>query len=158
MTRLKKISHGVRHWFAYLLIELPARRIGMDHLIERLEKSNGLLERRITAASRRPQNQDILSRMIGIERWGQRCLRAALGEPLHLEDYEAFCPSGQAWSELHDTLRAARQNTIRLGKTLRMAGVDPTTLIPHNQFGEMSLLGWLYYLNLHANLVSLRLT
>lgn len=156
MIKLKNISRGVQHWMAFLLIELPARRIGMDHLIERLEKSIGLLDRRILAASRRPRNQDILAHMIGIERWGQRHLRIALGESQHLEEYDAFRPSGKAWNELYDALRSSRQSTVRLSKSLRMAGVDPATPIPHNQFGEISLIGWLYYLNLHANIESLR--
>jgi hypothetical protein len=95
--------------------------------------------------------------MIGIERWELRRIRVALGEPVINEEYDAYRPAEQDWSQLRASLRSARLATIAMGKTLRMAGVDANTRIMHNQFGEISLLGWLFYLDLHARIESMRI-
>jgi hypothetical protein len=38
-----------------------------------------------------------------------------------------------------------------------MAGIDPNQPIAHSNFGEISLAGWLVYLDLHARFESLQL-
>lgn len=142
---------------AKIFIERPARRMGIDNLITRLEKSGQKLEKRLAGVSGRQKNQEIIVHVIGIERWGLRRMHAALGEPVTDEEYHAYCPAERKWPQLLDSLRATRQATVAMGKTIRMARVDANTRIYHNQFGEISLLGWLYYLDIHARLESMRI-
>jgi len=157
MDLLCSINRRLQRAIAHLIIEQPARSLGIDRLITRLEKSGQKLEKRFASMDGRLKNQEIITHVIGIERWGLRRIRVALGEPAVDEEYDAYCPTAQDWPGLQASLRAARQATIAMGKTIRMAGVDANTRIKHNQFGEISLLGWLYYLEKHANLESMRI-
>lgn len=152
---INQIVGSVRSAVAALVIELPARWMGMDRLIQRLEKDGKTLGQRVAAG--RPSNAAVLAHMIGIERWGQRRIRVALGEPLSVEEYDRYRPAETDISALRSIFQNTRQGTISLCKSLRMAGVDPQTRILHNQFGEISLLGWFYYLCLHARIESLRI-
>jgi hypothetical protein len=154
---MKRTLQAIQHFIALLIIELPARAAGLDRLITRLEKNGQALEKRFLKTNDRPANQQILTHMIGIERWGQRRLRVALGEALVPEEYDHYRPEQQDWRKLQETFLSVRQETVSLGKSLRMAGVDPNTSIHHNQFGEISLLGWFYYLNLHASIESFQI-
>lgn len=157
MNILGQTLQGAKQGIAHILIELPARSTGMDRLIQRLELSGQQLSKKIRAIKGRPTNQKTLAHIIGIERWGQRRLRVALGEPFILEEYDSYRPTTQDWDQLLQTFHATRQETISLCKSLRMAGVDFSTRIQHNQFGEISLLGWLFYLHIHASIESARI-
>jgi hypothetical protein len=84
-------------------------------------------------------------------------MRVALGEPLLQEEYNDYRPLETDVPTLRAVFQATRQETVSLCKSLRMAGVDPETRILHNQFGEISLLGWLYYLIFHAGIESRRI-
>jgi len=148
---------GLRSAAAALIIEFPARWIGFDRLIQRLEKGGRALDRRAASTGKRPANAAVLAHIIGIERWGQRRMRVALGEPLLQEEYNDYRPLETDVPTLRAVFQATRQETVSLCKSLRMAGVDPGTRIYHNQFGEISLLGWLYYLIFHAGIESLRI-
>lgn len=154
---MKRTLQVIQHLIALLIIELPARIAGLNRLITRLEKNGQALEKRFLKINDRAANQQILTHMIGIERWGQRRLRVALGESLVTEEYDHYRPAQQDWRMLQQTFLSVRQETVSLGKSLRMAGVDPNTRILHNQFGEISLLGWFYYLNIHASIESLQI-
>lgn len=158
MDFFRIINLRLHHAVAQLFIELPARRLGINGLISRLEKSGSKLEKRLTTARARQENQAIVTHMIGIERWGLRRIGVVLGEPAVDEGYDDYCPADRDWSQLLASLRSARLATIAMGKTIRMAGVDSNTRVMHNQFGEISLLGWLYYLELHASWESMRIS
>lgn len=157
MEILHQIQRAVIRILAGLLIERPARRRGIDGLLTSLENTGRALEKRASAATGRPRNMQALTHIIGIERWGQRRLRVALGEPTVADLYDSYRPDCKHWDELLDAFRKSRQETISLGKLLRMVGVDPTATVEHNQFGPLTLLGWLYYLDLHAKIESLRI-
>lgn len=143
-------NRGLLRPVSALMFELPAKRIGIDRLIERLERSLTPLEKRAAAVTGRLHNRRILAHMIGIERWSQRRMRVVFGEPLIDDEYEHYLPDAQDYSSLQETFRSTRQATIRLSKSLRMAGIDLSTSIEHNQYGTITLLGWLLYVDLHA--------
>lgn len=148
---------GLRSAAAAVIIELPARWTGIDRLIRRLEKDGAALNKRAAAAADRPSNAAVLAHIIGIERWGQRRMRVALGEPLLSDEYDTYRPAETSVPALRAAFLATRQETVSLCKSLRMAGVDPRTRIHHNQLGSISLLGWLFYLTVHAGVESLRI-
>ena len=157
MSIIHQALGGLRRAFAGLILEAPARRAGIDRLIKTLEKSGQAIEQSAARTSARPSNFDTLAHIIGIERWGQRRMRVALGEPLALEEYDGYRPEEKNWLALREQFRTTRQETISLCKSLRMAGVDPSTRVPHNQFGEITLLGWLLYLTQHAKIESMKI-
>jgi hypothetical protein len=148
---------AILHRIAILIIDFPAGRLGIDRVIAGLERSSLSIDRRLEKVRARPENLETLTHVIGIERWGQRRVRVALGEPLSIDEHDSYLPDYQDWSQLCQTFRAVRQETISLSKSLRMAGVDTATRIFHNQLGDISLLGWLFYLDLHAALESRRI-
>ena len=158
MLQHDKTGNVIWQAISQVLIEFPARRMGFDRLIARLEKSALAIEKRGSKLRGRPNECEVLAHVIGIERWGQRRLRVALGEGLALEEYDTYRPEQQKWESLLSLFLSTRQDTVSLSKSLRMAGVDPTVKIVHNQFGRLSVLGWLSYLNLHASLEILRLS
>jgi hypothetical protein len=126
-------------------------------MIERLDKSGQEIEKRLIAARDRDTNRETLAHITGIEQWGQRRLKIALGELPVQDEYDNYRPQSSDWDELRAYFRKVRQQTLALSRTLRMAGIDPDTHILHNQFGNLTLLGWLYYLHLHASLESKRI-
>ncbi|MCJ7624103.1 MAG: hypothetical protein MUO76_11415 [Anaerolineaceae bacterium] len=92
--------------------------------------------------------------IIGIERWGQRRLRVALGEPFELDEYDEYQPSEDlGWEELIDTFHNARRETAALAKAMGERG-DAHIYIRHNQFGDLSVRSWFRYLDMHANIES----
>lgn len=151
-----KILRNIQAAFISIFLELPARVIGMEGLLNHLENSRLAFQKRMQSLSGRPNNQKILAHIIGIERWGQRRIRVALGELQIDDEYDPYLPPEQDWQFLQEAFLTTRQATIGLGKSLRMAGIDPHMRIQHNQFGAISVLGWLYYLNLHARIESFR--
>lgn len=81
MSILTNIFSSIQHAYAVLFLELPARVMGINRLIRQLEKFPLTFEKKAAVIKGRPGNIEILAHIIGIERWGQRRLRVALGEP-----------------------------------------------------------------------------
>jgi hypothetical protein len=98
-----------------------------------------------------------LSHVVGIERWGQRRLQVALGEPLLMDEYDNYRPARDLdWQGLQAEFQATRRETIALAQRLEQAGAEATR-VNHNSFGDLSVRGWLYYLGRHADLESRRI-
>lgn len=148
---------SLQHACAALAIETPARWTGMDRLIKVLDTSGQSLEKHMHTVKGRAINQNALAHIIGIERWAQRRLCVVLGEALCEDSFATSYPGAQSWTQLVEIFHLTRKETVSLGKSLRMAGIDPEIRIPHHQFGNLSILGWLYYINLQANLISVRI-
>lgn len=89
--------------------------------------------------------------VIGIERWGQRRLRSALGEPLDMGEYDPYSPDDLVkMTDLQEAFLTARAETLRVIDELQKAAIPPDHLIPHNDMGNLTVRGWLHYLNEHA--------
>lgn len=143
----------VMHSAGWLLLNLPARFMSIDSLIEKLEKSGEIVAGRITNAPETYENHKEITHIVGIERWGQQRLKVALGEPFRQEEYDGYRPPKDTpWAGLKDTFEATRQQTLELGMSLK--DCDPAIRINHNTYGPLSVRAWLFYLNIHANLTS----
>lgn len=95
-------------------------------------------------------NRRVLSHLIGIERWGRRRLLVALGEPLINDEYDGYRPRRErTWEELKDTFVQTRRDTVSVAEQL--TAVPAQMRIPHNQFGELTVKDWLFYLRVHAD-------
>jgi hypothetical protein len=146
------MANPLLNLFKYLSFERPAARRSYGELAAALERSAAKLERRLAAAADTPTNRKQLRHIIAIERWGQRRLRVALGEPPVTDESDAYQPpSRTAVPELLALFAAARRETILLARQLEARRIDPASSVVHNQFGILSVRAWLVYLHAHAN-------
>ena len=96
--------------------------------------------------------------IVGIERWSQSRLRAALGEAYLRDEYDSYQPGEELdMSSLAQAFAETRQGTERILTELEAAGVPLSKTVPHNQLGEMTIGGWLSYIIAHAGRESKRL-
>lgn len=140
-----------------LLLVRPGRKHSFAEWAPKLVQDGEAIVQRI-GAKQSPKASATLRHMIGIERWGQRRLRVALGEPFVQDEYDGYQPNvNDDWATLLDAFRTTRQTTVALTQQLAAAGMTDQVLIPHNQFGPLPVRAWLSYLNTHANLESRRI-
>jgi hypothetical protein len=138
-------------------IERQAKKTKLAELAGRLEAGGERLEQRLAQASDSQKNRKKLSHVIGIERWGQRRLQAALGEPLLRDEYDGYRPAPELdWQGLQVEFQTTRQETVALARQLEQAGAEDTR-VRHNEMEELSTRGWLHYLNGHADMECKRL-
>jgi len=139
-------------WGAQLVIERPARKLTLEELILQLELSTKQMAERLKSCVDTHNNRRQLCHVVGIERWGQRRLRVALGEPFLTEEYDHYRPSVErSWHELLDEWNATRQATLALTRDLSQVKTDQELKISHNMYGPLSIKGWLRYLDIHAS-------
>lgn len=149
MTLKERVTQVIARW----LIEGPAKRQGLEKLIDNLRNSGEAFQRDLERIADSENNLKQLRHIIAIERWGQRRLRAVLGEPLILDENHDYKPSQQAsWVSLKEMVVATRAETLSLAELLGRAKVSVQQTVPHNQFGPLSVLAWLRYLETHARL------
>jgi hypothetical protein len=149
---------GIAGWIAGLVLERPVRDLSLSQMVDRLESAGERLAQRLGAASDSPANRSQLRHMVGIERWGHRRLCAVFGEPLVLDEYDDYRPAANlSWDKMRAAFRAARAETVALTRRLEAEGVDSRLTAPHNQWGPLTVRGWLRYLDIHANLEAKRI-
>lgn len=141
-----------------LFIERPARGRSTADLIEALRKSGADLEARYSTATQDQKAHDLLTHIIGIERWSQAKLGCVTGEgSTEVGEYDPFRPARDtAWPDLIALLAQTRADTIALLQRIDAMN-KMQTMVPHNDFGDLSVRGWARYLNAHANLESRKL-
>ena len=145
------IKNAVSRLFRHLMIERPAGKRSLGELTAGLRESGEALARRFAGAEEGDKNVEKLRHIISIERWGQRRLEVGLGEPLMEDESRAYKPAQTEWSALQEEFAKTRGKTLELADALSQKGVDPATTVPHNQFGPLTLRGWLRYLENHAS-------
>lgn len=100
----------------------------------------------------------MINHIIGIERWGQQRLLVLAGEPFARDEYNGYAfSSALPLSELRGHFTTTRRGTVALVNILMLAGISPSRSVPHNDFGDLSLRGWLRYLGMHAEIESRKL-
>lgn len=143
------ITDTLFHLLGDLLFERPAQKKSIEELRTLLQESHRAALQTIEEAPDTDENREILRHVIGIERWGQRRLRVALGEPPIMDEYDAYRPTEDSgMPALRDAFDETRQETIAL--THELARANGITTVRHNQWGELAVRGWLNYLNGHA--------
>lgn len=142
----------------YILLERPYRKKELPQIAGILERSGSRLEQKMRRLDETDRNRIVLRHIIGIERWGQRRLQVALGEPLAQDEYDDYRPERQAaWQDYLADFHHTRARTVSLAHDLHEARVKLSRAIPHNQYGDLTVRGWLRYLEMHAKLESRRL-
>ena len=137
------------HWGAQLILERPAKKMTVDDLLSQLGQSNRHLTEHLNACSDTQANRRQLCHLIGIERWGQRRLRVAFGEPFLTEEYDHYRPSpDRSWEDLKKEWEITRQASLTMFKGF---SEERNIKIEHNQYGSLSVKAWLRYLDIHAS-------
>jgi hypothetical protein len=135
----------------HFVMERSAGKTNLDELQTKLQAASAGLSRQMENGADTPDNRQRASHVIGIERWSQRRLRTLLGEPLVMDEYDSYRPSSDLnLKALGAEFTAARQQTLALIKELRQANCIADKTVPHNEMGNLSVLGWLVYINSHA--------
>jgi hypothetical protein len=135
----------------HAIIEFGVRNKTLNELASILSQSGEHVAKQLAAAANTPVNREQAVHLIGIERWGQRRLRVLLGEPLVMDEYDGYRPAdGKGMTALASAFRSARADTVALVGRLQGAGVAPTATVPHNDMGDLTVRGWLSYLEAHA--------
>lgn len=132
------------------MAERHARGKDIAQLAAELEASGEVMDARLAEARDTPANRDAIAHWVGIERWGQRRVRAVLGEPLLDDGHHPYRPNEADGIEaLRRAFTETRAQTIALAHEVLAAGIDPSTTVRHNDLGALTVTGWLAYLLQH---------
>jgi hypothetical protein len=133
------------------LVQRAARRLTLEELRTNFETSATTISAAMAKAADTPRNRAQANHVIGIERWGQRRLRTLFGQPLVIDEYDGYRPGeNQTISSLRDSFLQTREETLKLVDEIGAANFEEKT-VPHNDLGDISAKGWLYYLESHAS-------
>jgi hypothetical protein len=126
-------------------------------LADVLEANGRTLSQRFAAQADGPKLRETLRHVIGIERWGQRRLRVALGEPFEPGGHRPYRPSDDAdLDRLRVAFATTRADSVALARKLAAPDVDPELRIRHDDLNELGVNAWLAYLDGHANIEARR--
>lgn len=132
--------------------ERRGRQRSLAEAARDLEGSGAHIDAQLAGKPDTPANREAIAHCVGIERWGQSRLRVALGEPLQLDGHHGYRPDPADGIEaLRAAMSDTRATTVALARELVAAGVDPATTVRHNDLGDLTLAGWLAYLEQHAS-------
>ncbi len=143
MTVFGVVSHKYTEWMG--------RKYTLPQLAEKLEQTGQMVYGRMQSARNNDRNQKSARHIIGIERWSQSRVRVALGAPLTMDEYDDYRPAvGLDMDALAQAFAQTRQETIQLVQELQAANVPPTQTVRHNELGDLTVRGWLAYMENHA--------
>jgi hypothetical protein len=146
-TLQKLIGLGLRPF-----AERRARQRTLDEAARDLEQAGARIDAHLAGKPDTPANREAIAHCVGIERWGQSRLRVGLGRPLVMDGHQGYRPDPTLGIEaLRAAMAETRAATVALARELVAAGVDPATTVRHNDLGDLSLAGWLAYLEQHAS-------
>lgn len=145
-------KQGFFQWAGRMMFERPARGLSVVELASTLSSSGDEVRERAAAKEGTPANVARLRHIIGIERWGQQRLRVFLGDPFEPGGHHPHKPTETDWSALQTELASTRADTVALAGQLTTADLART--VPHDQFGPLTVRGWLAYLQRHARMES----
>ncbi len=146
-TLQKLIGLGLRPF-----AERRARQRTLDEATRDLERAGARIDQHLTGKPDTPANREAIAHCVGIERWGQSRLRVGLGAPLRMDGHHGYRPDPTVGIDaLRAAMSEARAATVALARELVAAGVDPVTTVRHNDLGDLTLAGWLAYLEQHAS-------
>jgi hypothetical protein len=133
-------------------VEFGSRNLTYDSARMKLQASADGIVTQFAAAPDTPENRAQANHVIGMERWAQRRLRMALGDAPISDEYDGYRPGETlGMAELRESFTATRADSLKLVDALRQANVALTKKVPHNDMGQLSVHGWLMYLNMHSS-------
>ncbi|PYE51945.1 DinB family protein [Deinococcus yavapaiensis] len=155
---LRARKDDVKHLVVEQVLERPARDKRYAELADELEVAGERVLVRARRAKELERAKETMRHIIGIERWGQRRLEAALGEAFSRDEHHPYKPPADAtWNDVLEDFTTTRQRTVSLARELSSNPPDPAWRVEHNGLGPLSARGWLRYLMTHAGLESRRM-
>lgn len=152
---IRKLLMPVARW---LIVERPARGKSIAILQREMESAAEGVAENISNGADTPENRAQAGHIIGIEGWAQQRLRVALGEPQRDEEYDGYRPEPELdMLALRDRFLDVRHNSLVLASELQDEGVTPQQTVEHNDFGPVSVGGWLQYITGHASFEAKRI-
>lgn len=140
------------------ILERQAKGRSAQGFADALGHSGVAVAQRLQNAPDTPHNWEVANHIVGIERWGQRRLRVALGEPLVIDPYRGYrLPESTDYGTLQRAFGDTRRDTVALARELGFSDPKLQVKVRHNDIGELSVGGWLAYLEGHARRESTRL-
>jgi uncharacterized damage-inducible protein DinB len=137
--------------------ERRARREGLPALANALEAHGGQLAVGFASANG-DAARATLRHIVGIERWGQRRLAVFEGQALDPSGHHPHLPAEDAsLDELRNAFAETRAATVEQARRLAAEGATDAQRVPHPDLGELSVGGWLAYLDGHARIEARRL-
>jgi hypothetical protein len=146
------MANPIARFFAHLLLERPAARVGVDGLVAHLEAGRAPLAA-VAEGAEDASARTQLRHVIAIERWGQNRLRVALGDlAFERDESRAYAPpEDEPLAQLVERFDAVRAETVALGR--RVAAADAgAAKVEHNSLGPITARAWLRYLQVHGEL------
>lgn len=155
----RKRKGEIKDFVVSNVLEKPAGRSSFTDLGQGLERGGLYLTQRAEKAADTPENREVLTHIIGIERWGQNRILVALGQKEFVRDeYRSYRPpEGTSLPQLRNLLSQTRSRTVDLARQLHHSPPDDDFVVEHNGLGPLTAKGWLRYLTQHADLESRRL-
>jgi hypothetical protein len=144
----------ITSWF----VENPAQKQSFAQLTAKLENTKTVIDARVlsVASQNLEKHRATMRHIIGIERWGTERLKVALGEAFKRDGQKDYHPdSGRDLTALLEDFKLTRLETLRVAKLVEQQ--NPNAKVLHNNLGDLSIKGWLGYLNLHAEIESRKL-
>jgi len=139
---------------AGIFIERPGNAKSLDEWQSALAASGDAIDQRAGSAKNPVQASIVLRHISGIERWGQRRLQVFLGAPALADEYDGYRPGTDlSRDEQRAFFRETRAATLALVDALKRTPNAPET-VRHNDYGPLTVRGWLRYLEIHASLES----
>lgn len=139
-------------------VRRKARGRSLEEIVSSLEEFGADLDERIAASPDTPGNREAVNHWVGIERWSQRRLRVAQGDPPLQDRYHGYRePEGASLEELRRAMQTTRAGTLELARELRRAGFDPQLTVRHNDLGELTVPEWFAYIDDHTRREVIRL-
>ena len=148
------LKNSIMQAAAGIFIERPGKARSLDEWQHALAASGEAIDQRAGAAKDPVQASIVLRHISGIERWGQRRLQVFLGAPAISDEYDGYRPGTDlTLDEQRALFRQTRSATLALVDALKAATGAPDT-VTHNDYGPLTVRGWLRYLDIHASLES----
>lgn len=144
--------------FKAIMVERPAKKHGFTGWADAIEKDGDALAQKLTASADSPDNRKVLSHIIGIERWAQSRAKVTLGAPFVQDEYNNYRPARNAtWADMQSQFTTTRADSVILARDLESASVPFTTTVKHNDFGDLTIRGWLRYIFIHGSFEARRI-
>ncbi len=153
------LSQRIFHFGGWLFFERPWQPADYAALQLLLRQGGTTVVNGIHQASDIPANRDLIRHIIGIECWAQQRLRAVMSGQPYSAEYDALQPeSTLPIHELATMMASTRDQSITLLLQLQQAGIALNHIVPHNQFGALSIVAWNRYIASHALIELKKLT
>ncbi len=131
--------------------ERRARGKSYSRYKEKIEETSTQIVSIFSDSKDNEKSRWLFTHVIGMEKWMQQRIKVALGEPFVRDEYDIYRPSqDEPWDKLQQLFVETRNESVQLCDALDAKQANGSQKILHNEFGDLSVKGWLEYLLFHG--------